>query len=165
MAQQAERRQSNAAIDYNFSRFEVEQQPNIEPRRHLRVAPVTRTAQQAQRRRMVGVLAAVLLLASLGAMVISTYARLGELQSEINRQNTELTNQRATYTDLEFQLESKTNLNQVEQRAIEMGFVKVEKSQVTYIRVVEENQIEVQKGPLQQLWEAIAQLFSGAEHA
>ena len=163
MALQAEMHKTNAAVDYNFTRFEAEERPEAAPKRHLRVAPVTRTARQVQRRRVAGVLSAVLLLASLGAMVISTYARLGELQSEISRQNTMLTNQQAAYTDLEFQLESKTNMNNIEQRAVEMGLVKIEKSQVTYIRVMGENQIEVQKGPLQRLWETICQIFSGEE--
>lgn len=157
MAQQAARNESTA---YNFNRFETAER--VAPRPKIKVAPPSaRRKMRQQTRTFLQVLGMVSLLAILGSMVIGTYATVGELRREISSQETQLTNEQAIYSDLMFQMESETNLNMVEQRALELGLVKVDKNQVTYIRVMEESQIQLQKSPLAQVLEWFGGLLSG----
>lgn len=158
MAQQLPRG-SNTAEAYNFELFAP--QPKAAPSRpNIRVVPGKKKKMRQQTKTLTGALVTVFLIAVLGAFVVATYAKVGELQSNIDKQNVQLTNETATYSDLIFQLESKTNLNRVEEQALAMGLVKIDKSQITYVRVVDENRIEVQNGPLAAFIEFVAGLFA-----
>lgn len=156
MAQQTALAQSRGSEAYNFDLFVAQPKPRpAQPK--LRVAHNQRRRIQAQTKRMLRVLLMVVLIAVLGVAVVDTYARVGELRTQINAKETELTVLEATYTDLVFQLESKTNLNKVEEQARQLGLVKIDKSQVTYIRVLDENTIEVQSSP----WSNLISTLSG----
>lgn len=160
-AQVSQPAQSYGSEAYNFDLFVAQPQPRPKPR--VKVAPSTRRRAKAQTKRLVGVLLTVLVIAILGAAVVDTYARVGEVQQQISRKNAELKVQQATYFDLVFQLESNTNLSRVEERALELGLVKVDKSQVTYIRVLEENKIEVQPTMMAAIMEALGGEESGQQ--
>lgn len=160
MAQAAVKKE-NTAPAYNFARYATAEPVPRPPKTNVKLAPVTRQKIRRQTKQYIQVLFMVTIIAVLGAFVIATYAKVGEIRSEITRQGTQLTNEQATYQDLIFQLESKTNLNMVEQRALEMGLVPMDKNQVTYIRVMEENQIEVQQSPLAELWEFLINWITG----
>lgn len=156
MAQQAVRIARGGNEAYNFDMFapQPQRRPAPQTRPKVRVEEGSR-AEVRRRRQILGVLVMVFLLAVLGALVLNTYAQVGEMSQQLSNQQDQLNNERATYTDLVYQLESRTNMVNVEERAMQMGMVKVDKSQVTYIRVAEENTIEVQQGPLAIFWQAL----------
>lgn len=166
MAEQAVRMPERGSEAYNFNLFAAQaaprRQPKAPPKPNVRVTTSTRRIAKQRNRHVVSTLVMVFMLAVLGALVIGTYAQVGELRAQISAQEEQLNNEKATYTDLVYQLESRTNVTDVEQRATEMGLVKVDKSQVTYIRVADENTIEVQKGPLQMFWEMVVNWLTGA---
>ena len=100
-----------------------------------------RKARQAARR-AAGVLAAVAVLLLVVA-VVYTQAQVTRLSSEIDSTNQELTNARSTYDYLSAQMSSITANANVQQIAEgQLGLIRADNSQITYIRLQEHSTVE-----------------------
>lgn len=96
----------------------------------------------AQLRQMMGsfriVLAATLFLA-LAVSLLQSKATLNELTTEIQRTQTQLTTEQSTNNYLNSELNSKTNMANVEEVASRLGLMKLDESQITYVRLEEDS--------------------------
>ncbi len=90
------------------------------------------------------------MLVCLTCAVLYTQTVITELQTQISQRNQELVEQEALHAYLSFELESITTPKAVEQRAGELGLVPVSGSQISYVQVNTENEIEVAPGLLEQ---------------
>lgn len=111
--------------------------------------------------RMLSVLFMAVCVVVLVCGVLYTQITLTELESQIEDQTTELTEEEAMYAYLSFELESMTNLNTVEMRAKELGLEKMKSSQITYIRVEESDAIEVKQSGPAEFWQGVQEWFWG----
>ncbi len=82
--------------------------------------------------------------------VLYTQTVVTELQTQISQRSNELVEEEALHAYLSFELESMTTPKAVEQRAGEMGLVPISSSQIAYVQVREDNEIEVAPGFLEE---------------
>lgn len=121
---------------YDLSTFE-----NRQPRPKLRV-----TKNPNAKRRFdlseLKVIATVAIIFSLAWGVLYSRAQLTELTAEISAVETDLSDAKSEYDYLNLQLESKTDLDTVENYALtQLGLVKMEASQVTYLTLEDEDKV------------------------
>ena len=82
------------------------------------------------------------LLLGLTVSLLYSYAELNEITLNVQWTQNELNEARSEYDYLSSELNSKTNLKAVEEIAgSQLGLMKLDKSQVTYITLEDENQI------------------------
>ncbi len=94
--------------------------------------------------------------------LVQSEAKLTEYTQQIQTQQTALTEAQSEYNYLESTLNASVNLDQVERVAKQLGLVKVNESQVTYIRIEEEallttvtSDLEQWQATLQGIWEKV----------
>ncbi len=92
--------------------------------------------------------------------LIKSEAQLTEYTQQIQVQNAALAVAKSEYSYLEATLNASINLEQVEKVAKELGLVKVDESQVTYIRIEDEAILEVSASKLEQFTENAQLLVS-----
>ena len=152
-----------AAPAYAFERFAP--RPKVEPKKQppaLRVAPGNIRAKKAlaqSRLRLFSVIVCAILFVGLTAALLQTQAGIASLQAQISAEEKKLVDQEALNVYLTYELEGKTNIKGIEQRAKELGLVKVEQDQIVYVQDDQENQITVQPSGLSS---AFGSMRSGA---
>lgn len=82
-----------------------------------------------------------LLLLGLACALLQSYATLNELNIRVQYTNQELSAAQSEYDYLASELSSKTNLKTVEETAAELGLMKRDESQVTYITLEKQSLI------------------------
>lgn len=104
----------------------------------------------------------ITVIASLLIAVVTTNAQLNEYTSKIAQAQNNIVQLESEKTYLEFSLESKMSLKNVEEYAVgTLGLVKMDAAQVEYIELEEENKIEVKESQLKEKLEnAIKPLMS-----
>lgn len=131
---------------YQLERFATPaKQPQQRPR--VRVAK-GRARTVSPVGRMVRTLLTALVLVVLVGGVLYTQATITELQGQISTVNKQYTEEKAMYAYLNYELEGMTNIRNVEERAAELGLVKINANQQTYVRVSEGDVIEVKENAL-----------------
>ena len=144
-----------ADVAYEFERFAAKTKAPVQKSR-LKVAVKenavkVKNENRAQLMKTVRTLLAAMVVVVLVCGVLYTQTNISELQSQIDTQNQALLEEESLYAYLSFELESMTNVRNVEQRAAEMGLVEMNSSQITYVRVDDEAEIEVRQDPIDKL--------------
>ncbi len=110
--------------------------------------------------KMVRFVAAVVLMVGLMCGVLYTQTTITELQSQINDKESALTDATATNVYLNHQLDGMVNTRYVEERAKELGLVKMSQAQVTYVRVEDGQNIELRESGISQWYASLKNSFA-----
>ena len=86
-------------------------------------------------------------------------AQLVELNDQIQDAKAQLVSAQSQYTYYNSTLNSKTNITSVEEAASRLGLMKIDPSQITYIRLNESGALERQQSPVRQ-WTSF--IYNGA---
>ena len=149
-----------AAPAYAFERFAPRKKEAQQP--DIRVAPGAarkRARQKAllrARLRLLGVMVGAIFFVGLTAALLHTQSSMAALQIEISTQQKELVDQHALGVYLKYELESKTNLKEIEERAIEMGMMKKEQDQIVYMQNRQDNSITVSDSAISRFLSSIS---------
>ena len=87
-------------------------------------------------------LASVALLVGFAVSLLWSEAQLVELNDQIQDAKAQLVSEQSQYTYYNSALNSKTNITSVEEAASRLGLMKIDQSQITYIRLGESDSLE-----------------------
>ncbi|HIV18881.1 MAG TPA: septum formation initiator family protein [Candidatus Merdivicinus intestinigallinarum] len=136
----------NTNLAYDLQRFE-EQTPKTSPKLTVRTAQRTVHPVKIV---MVAVLALLMGFTLLYSQVVIT-----ELNSQIVAKQEELNTLQAENVRMQTELEGKMSLTEIEEKAVgEYGMVKPDNSQVSYVKLEQENKLEATK-PEENIFEQI----------
>ena len=93
------------------------------------------------------------------ALLTGFEAQLVELNDQIQDAKAQLVSAQSQYTYYNSTLNSKTNITSVEEAASRLGLMKIDPSQITYIRLNESGALERQQSPVRQ-WTSF--IYNGA---
>lgn len=128
-----------AQAAHDFSLFEENERPASKKKAQLRSVKGG-AVRSEQLRRLRGnfriVLAATLFL-TLAVSLLQSKATLNELTTEIQRTQSQLTTEQSTNNYLNSELNGKTSMANVEEVANRLGLMKMDESQITYVRLEE----------------------------
>ena len=99
------------------------------------------------------------LLVGFAVSLLWSESQLVELNSKIQNAKAELVSEQSQYTYYNSALNNRTNITSVEEAASRLGLMKIDPSQITYIRLNESGALERQQSPVRQ-WTSI--LYNGA---
>ena len=132
-----------AAYDYNTAvRRRKAPQPQrkanlrVEKGGKNRISPRQAAARHAMH------LVAVALLVGFAISLLWSESRLVELNDQIQDAKAQLVSEQSQYTYYNSTLNSKTNITSVEEAAGRLGLMKIDQSQITYIRLGESDSLE-----------------------
>lgn len=149
-----------AAYDYN-SAVRRRKAPQPQRKANLRVEKGGKerlSPRQAAARHMMH-LVAVALLVGFAISLLWSESRLVELNDQIQDAKAQLVSEQSQYTYYNSTLNSKTNITSVEEAASRLGLMKIDPSQITYIRLNESGALERQQSPVRQ-WTSF--IYNGA---
>ena len=132
-----------AAYDYN-SAVRRRKAPQPQRKANLRVEKGGKerlSPRQAAARHMMH-LVAVALLVGFAISLLWSESRLVELNDQIQDAKAQLVSEQSQYTYYNSTLNSKTNITSVEEAAGRLGLMKIDQSQITYIRLGESDTLE-----------------------
>ena len=132
-----------AAYDYN-SAVRRRKAPQPQRKANLRVEKGGKerlSPCQAAARHMMH-LVAVALLVGFAISLLWSESRLVELNDQIQDAKAQLVSEQSQYTYYNSTLNSKTNITSVEEAAGRLGLMKIDQSQITYIRLGESDSLE-----------------------
>lgn len=87
--------------------------------------------------------------------LLQSQATLTQLTSQIQKTNQQLINAQSDYNYLSGVLDSKTNLKNVEQIAAQLGLMKLDKSQITYVTLENESTIQRPESGFKRIWDLL----------
>ena len=96
-------------------------------------------------------LVAAALLVGFAISLLWSEAQLVELNSQIQSARAELVSEQSQYTYYNSALNSRTNITSVEETATRLGLMKIDQSQITYIRL-DEGSVLVRKASAVRQW-------------
>ena len=96
-------------------------------------------------------LVAAALLVGFAVSLLWSEAQLVELNSQIQSAKAELVSEQSQYTYYNSALHSRTNITSVEETATRLGLMKIDQSQITYIRL-DEGSVLVRKASAVRQW-------------
>ena len=99
------------------------------------------------------------LLVGFAVSLLWSESQLVELNSKIQNAKAELVSEQSQYTYYNSALNNRTNITSVEEAASRLGLMKVDPSQITYIRLNESGALERQQSPVRQ-WTSF--IYNGA---
>ena len=140
-----------AAYDYNAVRRR--KAPQTQRKANLRVAKGGKrrlTPLQAAVHNAMNLVAAALLV-GFAISLLWSEAQLVELNSQIQSAKAELVSEQSQYTYYNSALNSRTNITSVEETATRLGLMKIDQSQITYIRL-DEGSVLVRKASAVRQW-------------
>ncbi len=124
-----------------------------------------KSAAAAKRRRALKLVETVVLCALVLALVVSVVysrARLTVLSDQATSLDAQLVAERSVYEQLSYRLESDATLSKIEAYVTgQLGMVKTDKSQVTYIALSEENCTVAADSGIGRYWETLQDKVSG----
>ena len=132
-----------AAYDYN-SAVRRRKAPQPQRKANLRVEKGGKerlSPRQAAARHLMH-LVAVALLVGFAISLLWSESRLVELNDQIQDAKAQLVSEQSQYTYYNSTLNSKTNITSVEEAAGRLGLMKIDQSQITYIRLGESDSLE-----------------------
>ena len=136
----------NTNLAYDLQRFE-EQTPKTSPKLTVR------TAQRTVHPVKIVMVAALALL--MGFTLLYSQVVITELNGQIAAKQEELTTLQAENVRMQTELEGKMSLTEIEEKAVgEYGMVKPDNSQVSYVKLEQENKLEATK-PEENIFEQI----------
>lgn len=88
--------------------------------------------------------------------VLYTQTRITALSDQVSTLQTQLVEEKSVYDSLNYKLESEATLTKIEDYVShQLGMVKTDKSQVTYLSLAEENKVEKTDEGLVRYWNAM----------
>ncbi len=151
---------ANTSSAYDLSRFETqtkEQKAQVEGVKIKRVKPVPR---RISRVNPLKAIVLMLLVIAVTSSLLYTRVLLTEQISDISEAEEQYTKLEAEGVRLNLALEGKVSLKNVEDYAqTELGMVKKDANNVEYIRLTQENKIEVPEKTSQGFWESVKEFF------
>mgnify|MGYP000899253421 FL=1 len=132
-----------AAYDYN-SAVRRRKAPQPQRKANLRVEKGGKerlSPRQAAARHMMH-LVAVALLVGFAISLLWSESKLVELNDQIQDAKAQLVSEQSQYTYYNSTLNSKTNITSVEEAVGRLGLMKIDQSQITYIRLGESDSLE-----------------------
>lgn len=132
-----------AAYDYN-SAVRRRKAPQPQRKANLRVEKGGKerlSPRQAAARHMMHLVAAALLV-GFAISLLWSESKLVELNDQIQDAKAQLVSEQSQYTYYNSTLNSKTNITSVEEAAGRLGLMKIDQSQITYIRLGESDSLE-----------------------
>ena len=148
-----------AAYDYNAVRRR--KAPQTQRKANLRVAKGGKrrlTPLQAAVHNAMNLVVAALLV-GFAVSLLWSESQLVELNSKIQNAKAELVSEQSQYTYYNSALNNRTNITSVEETATRLGLMKIDQSQITYIRLNESGALERQQSPVRQ-WTSF--IYNGA---
>lgn len=150
---------------YDFARFEtqvrtpqpVQPQQQEERLRSVKGGKGVPSAMQKIFSNMLQVVTVIAFFA-LACAFLQSEAELTEYSQQIQTASQELAQKQSQYSYLESTLNASINLDQVEKVAKELGLVKLDSSQITYIRLENEAVLTTQESSFEQ-WKTTIQEF------
>ena len=132
-----------AAYDYN-SAVRRRKAPQPQRKANLRVEKggKERLSPRQAAARHVMHLVAVALLVGFAISLLWSESKLVELNDQIQDAKAQLVSEQSQYTYYNSTLNSKTNITSVEEAAGRLGLMKIDQSQITYIRLGESDTLE-----------------------
>ncbi|MGN0708207.1 MAG: cell division protein FtsL [Faecalibacterium sp.] len=126
--------------EYNTSevRRRKAPQPQRPPLRVEKGGKPRLTPFQAAMRHVVQLLAMGLMV-GIAVCLLQSEAQLVELNDQIQRAKAELVSEQSQYTYYTSTLNSKTSITSIEEAAGRLGLMKIDQSQITYVRLSEES--------------------------
>lgn len=138
----------NTNLAYDLQRFE---EPSAET--NVRAKLTVRTAQRQVHPAKIVLIAVLALL--MGFTLLYSQVVITELNSQIASKQEELNTLQAENVRMKTELEGKMSLTDIEEKAIgEYGMVKPDNSQVSYVKLEQENKLET-SAPKQNIFEKI----------
>lgn len=146
---------------YDMTEVRRRRAPQAQPKVPLRVEkggkkrlnPVRAAMQHALQ------LVGAALLVGFAVSLLWSEAQLVEVNDQIQKAKAELVSEQSQYTYYNSVLNSKTNITSVEEAASRLGLMKIDPSQITYIRLNESGALERQQSPVRQ-WTSF--IYNGA---
>ena len=131
---------------YNMTEVRRRRAPQAQPKVPLRV-------EKGGKKRLNPVLQLVgaALLVGFAVSLLWSEAQLVELNSQIQSAKAELVSEQSQYTYYNSALNSRTNITSVEETATRLGLMKIDQSQITYIRL-DEGSVLVRKASAVRQW-------------
>ena len=152
------------SVAYDLSRFEVQTverraQRQSEP---TRIERVKSTPMPASRISPIKAIACLLLVVAVASALLYTHVSLTERVSQVSYATEEYTKLEAEGVRLNMELEGMVSLENVEEYAQEhLGMTKKENKNVEYVRLNQENKIEVADRSGAGFWDSVVGFFSG----
>ncbi len=147
--------QPNTAHAYDLTRFSATEE--FQP---LKVVANKEFAKQKRRNtlRWVERVIACALVLALMVSVLRSRAHITELSDNITALQNQLVEEKSIYDQLNYQLESDATLTKIEEYVSrQLGMVKTDKSQVTYVSLAEENRVERADSGLRRYWNTLVE--------
>lgn len=122
---------------YDFARFEENRRPEQKNKARLRAVKGGKSKHSRLHELLANFRAvvAVTLFLALAVGLLQSKASITELTTEIQRTQNQLTTAQSTYNYLNSELNSRTSMANVEEAANRLGLMKLDDSQITYIRL------------------------------
>ena len=147
-------------LAYDLSRFEdqtAEQREKPQIKKVEQAKTFSRPASHISPLKAVGCMLIVLIVVS---SLMLLRVQLNETITEVSKANEQLTELKAQGTKMSLQLESKVSLKNAEDYATSvLGMVKTDSNNVQYVKLTQQNKIEVLKAPSTDLWTTITNFF------
>ena len=132
-----------AAYDYNTAvRRRKAPQPQRKANLRVEKGGKNRLSPRQAAARHAMHLVAVALLVGFAISLLWSESRLVELNDQIQDAKAQLVSEQSQYTYYNSTLNSKTNITSVEEAAGRLGLLKIDQSQITYIRLGESDSLE-----------------------
>jgi cell division protein FtsL len=132
-----------AAYDYNTAvRRRKAPQPQRKANLRVEKGGKNRLSPRQAAARHAMHLVAVALLVGFAISLLWSESRLVELNDQIQDAKAQLVSEQSQYTYYNSTLNSKTNITSVEEAAGRLGLMKIDQSQITYIRLGESDSLE-----------------------
>ena len=151
----------NRNVAYDLSFYESEQERHIARREKKENVLIKAQTKFSLGRKLLSALSIAAFLTLVGA-VIATNAAITAYTTEISGENKKITQLESEKSYLEFTLESRMSLDEIENYAINtLGMVKMDASQKKYVELESENMLVVEESPVKEkLDEAIQPILS-----
>ena len=129
-------------VAYDLSMYEALLEPKAEKQEKKQPAKTVKIKNKYAFRKIVNILS-IAVIVSLVIAVVYTNASITQTTNEIAKTQKAITELESEKAYLEFTLESRMSLNEIEDYAVNvLGMVKMESSQVEYVEIESENRTE-----------------------
>ncbi len=152
---------ANTNLAYDLSRFEVQTAENKEQAKAIKKVKSKAAVKPQTYISPLKAVACMLLVIAVASALLYSRVLLTERISEVTEASAEYTKLEAEDTRMNLELEGKVSLVNAEEYAqTQLGMVKKENKNVEYIRLTQENKIEVPQETAPGFWDSVKDFFA-----
>lgn len=152
---------ANTNLAYDLSRFEVQTAENKEQAKAIKKVKSKAAVKPQTYISPLKAVACMLLVIAVASALLYSRVLLTERISEVTEASAEYTKLEAEGTRMNLELEGKVSLVNAEEYAqTQLGMVKKENKNVEYIRLTQENKIEVPQETAPGFWDSVKDFFA-----